>query len=287
MSDGYAGYASVFNRQTAQVGQLTIRYLEGGHGDPLVYLHGLEGWGLWDSFHIAFGVTNRVYAPLLPGWQDGRVPDSIRKPSDYAVLVRDFVAAIGIKRVTLVGHSIGGWVALCVAAEFPEIVDRLVVVDPLGLRTESDSGVAIRSMDQEAFSHAVFARHEKVLVPHAFNPDFGGEFQELKDSPAFKRYWRSREILVKWLGDRIDDPELLAMARRIQAKTLIVWGRQDGLVSCEDGRLLAGAIPHSTLVTIDGAGHTPMKDRRETFQRIVYEFLSGAATAAEGKMIEQ
>ncbi len=286
MGAGYAGYASVFNRKTAQVGQLTIRYLEGGHGDPLVYLHGLEGWGLWDSFHIAFGVTNRVYAPLLPGWQDGRVPDSIRRPSDYAPVVREFVTAIGMKSVTLVGHSIGGWVALCVAAEFPEIVDRLVVVDPLGLRTESDSAVALSSMDQEAFSHAVFARHDKVLVPHAFNPDFGGEFQELKDSPDFKRYWRNRGVLVKWLGDRLDDPELLRAAERIRAKTLIVWGRQDGLVSCEDGRLLAGAIAHATLVIINGAGHTPMKDRRETFQRIVYEFLSGAGAAAEGKVIE-
>lgn len=287
MSDGYAGYASVFNRKTTPVGQLTIRYLEGGHGDPLVYLHGLEGWGLWDSFHIAFGVTNRVYAPLLPGWQDGRVPDSIRDPGDYAPIVRDFVTAIGAKSVTLVGHSIGGWVALRVAAEFFEVVDRLVVVDPLGLRGESDSAVALRSMDREAFSHAVFARHDKVLVPHAFNPDFGGEFQELKDSPDFKRYWRSREILVKWLGDRLDDPGLRRAVERIRAKTLIVWGRQDGLVSCEDGRLLAGALPHSTLVIINGAGHTPMKDRRETFQRVVHEFLADADAAAEGSVIER
>ncbi len=287
MSDGYAGYASVFNRKAAQVGALTIRYLEGGHGDPLVYLHGLEGWGLWDSFHIAFGVTNLVYAPLLPGWQDGRVPDSIRAPADYAPLVRDFVGAIGAKRVTLVGHSIGGWVALRVAAEFPEVVERLVVIDPLGLRTASDSAVAMRAMDQEAFSHAVFARHEKVLVPHAFNPEVGGEFQELKDSPDFKRYWRNREILVRWLGDRLDDPGLLEAAKKIRARTLIVWGRHDGLVSCEDGRLLAGAIPHSRLVIIDGAGHAPMKDRRETFQRAVHEFLSGEADAAEGSVIEQ
>ena len=66
-----------------------------------------------------------------------------------------------------------------------------------------------------------------------------------------------------------------------------MWGRQDGVVSPEDGRLLAGAIPHSTLVMINGAGHTPMKDRRETFQRVVYEFLSGAVTATEGQVIEQ
>ncbi len=286
MSDGYAGYASVFSRKTVQLGSLTIRYLEGGHGDPLVYLHGLEGWGLWDSLHIAVGITNRVYAPLLPGWQDGRVPESIRTPGDYAPLVRDFVAAIGAKRVTLVGHSIGGWVALRVAAEFPAIVDRLVLVDPLGLRTESDSAVSMRAMDEEAFSHAVFARREKVLVPHAFNPDFGGEFQELKDSPDFKRYWRNRGTLVRWLGDRLDDPELLDAARRISAKTLIVWGRKDGLVSCEDGRLLAGAIPDSSLVIIDDAGHAPMKDRRETFQRAVHEFLSGASEAAD-KAIDQ
>ena len=285
MSDGYAGYASVFNRKTAEIGGLTIRYLEGGHGDALVYLHGLEGWGLWDSFHIAFGVTNRVYAPLLPGWQDGRVPESIRAPGDYAPIVRDFIGAIGAKKVTLVGHSIGGWVALRAAIEFPAVIERLVLVDPLGLRTASDSAVAMRAMDQEAFSHAVFARRDKVLVPHAFNPDFGGEFQEIKDSPDFKRYWRNREILVRWLGDRLDDPELLEAARKIRAQTLIVWGRDDGLVSCEDGKLLAAAIANSRLAIIDSAGHAPMKDRRETFQRAVHEFLAGASEA--GETVEQ
>jgi 4,5:9,10-diseco-3-hydroxy-5,9,17-trioxoandrosta-1(10),2-diene-4-oate hydrolase len=286
MGAGYAGYASVFSRKTAQVGPLTIRYLEGGHGEPLLYLHGLEGWGLWDSFHIAFGVTNRVMAPLLPGWQDGRIPPSIKSPRDYAKIIYEFAGAIGIKKLTLVGHSVGGWVALCAAAEYPDLVERLVLIDSLGLHAAHTAELAIRNMDQEAFSHAVFARHEKVLVPHSFNPDFGGEFQELKDSPEFKRYWRNREVLVKWLGDRLEDPGLLESARHIKAKTLIVWGREDGLVPCEDGRLLAEAIANSRLAVIKDAAHSPMKDKRETFQRVVYEFLSAPDNAVQPKLIE-
>ena len=71
-----AGYASQFTRNTVKVGDLTIPYLKGGRGQPLLYLHGLSGWGRWESYHITFGITNLVYAPQLPGWPDGPVPAS-------------------------------------------------------------------------------------------------------------------------------------------------------------------------------------------------------------------
>ena len=64
-----AGYASQFTRNTVKVGDLTIPYCKGGRGQPLLYLHGLSGWGRWESYHITFGITNLVYAPQLPGWQ--------------------------------------------------------------------------------------------------------------------------------------------------------------------------------------------------------------------------
>ena len=69
-----AGDASQFTRNTVKVGGLTISYLKGGRGEPLVYLHGLSGWGRWESYHIALGITNMVYAVQLPGWQAASFP---------------------------------------------------------------------------------------------------------------------------------------------------------------------------------------------------------------------
>jgi pimeloyl-ACP methyl ester carboxylesterase len=286
MSAGYAGYASLFNRKSADAGGLKVLYLEGGHGEPLLYIHGLEGWGAWDSYHIAFGVTNHVYAPLLPGFQDGRIPESLKSPADYATLMRKFMATVGIERAVVLGHGIGGWVGMRLAAAAPDIVSRLVLVDSLGLRLDNESESHLSDMDEEAFSHAVFARRGPVLVPFAFNPDFGGELQDIRASQDFKRYWRCRNILLKWLGDRLNDPELPELVRQIRARTLIIWGREDGLAPAQHGYRLAELIPDSRLALIEGAGHSPMKDTRETFQRIVHLFLTEAPELGDDKVLQ-
>jgi len=286
MSAGYAGYASLFNRKSVEIDGLKVLYLEGGHGEPLLYIHGLEGWGAWDSYHIAFGVTNHVYAPLLPGFQDGRVPESIKSPADYAALMSGFIAAAGIDRAVVVGHGIGGWIALRLAAEAPKLVSRLVLVDSLGLRIDDEAETHLRDMDREAFSNAVFARRGPVLVPHAYNPDFGGEFQDIQNSQDFKRYWRCREIMVKWLGDQLYDPELPNLARNITAPTMVIWGREDGLASVQHGHRITDLIANSRLAVIEGAGHSPMKDKRETFQKIAHLFLTESAELGVEKVTE-
>ena len=71
------------------------------------------------------------------------------------------------------------------------------------------------------------------------------------------------------------DPELTQKVRTITADTLIVWGREDGIVPWRHGEVLAAAIPQSKFAVIADAGHTPMRDKRETFQRIVRDFLIG------------
>ena len=85
-----------------------------------------------------------------------------------------------------------------------------------------------------------------------------------------------REIISRLLRGRYSDPALLAKARSIAADTLIVWGRNDDLVPPRHGEALAAAIPRAQLALIPDAGHTPMRERRETTQRLVRNFLLGA-----------
>ena len=116
-----AGDASQFTRNTAKVGDLTIPYLKGGRGQPLLYLHGLTGWGRWETYHFALGITNFVYAPQLPGWSDGQVPTSLTSVRDYAQLMVQFLDSVGLQQIDLVGHSFGGWIALYMAEEHPSV----------------------------------------------------------------------------------------------------------------------------------------------------------------------
>lgn len=91
-----AGDASQFTRSTVKVDDLTIPYFKGGRGQPLLYLHGLSGWGRWESYHMALGITNLVYAPQLPGWQDGQIPSSLTSVRDYAEVMSKLLDAIGL-----------------------------------------------------------------------------------------------------------------------------------------------------------------------------------------------
>lgn len=276
-----AGDASQVSRGQALVGDLTIPYMKGGRGRPLLYLHGLGGWGRWDTFHIALALTNTVYAPQLPGWADGRIPAKVSSTSDYAGIMSGVLDVLGVTETDLAGHSFGGWIALLIAAENPARVGKLVLLDPLGAETPGTPAVNLETLDQGAFLKAAFAQTGVVAVRR----DFGAELEDVRSSPEFEKQWKSREILAQLLRGRYGDPDLIRIAQKVTAQTLIVWGREDGLASWRNGKALAAAMPHATLAVIPGAGHTPMRERRETSQRIVRNFLLGVEQDEDMELI--
>ena len=107
---------------------------EAGEGPPLVFLHGASGL-MWDPLVEALTTTHHVYAPMHPG-TDGEHHDDVRQLSDVWDLVvyyAELFDALGLDRFTLVGHSFGGMVAAEIAATYPQLVEKLVLVSPLGL----------------------------------------------------------------------------------------------------------------------------------------------------------
>jgi len=278
-----AGDASQVSRGQVVVGDLTISYMKGGRGRPLLYLHGLGGWGRWDTFHIALALTNTVYAPQLPGWADGRIPSQVSSAADYARIMIGFLDSLGVTEVDLAGHSFGGWIALRLAAENPARVVKLVLLDPLGVQRPGTRAVDLEALDQEAFLKAAFAQTGVVAVRR----DFGAELEDVRSSPEFEKQWKSREILIRLLRGRYGDPDLIRIAQKVAAQTLIVWGREDGLAAWRNGEALAAAVPHATLAVIPGAGHSPMRERRETVQRIVRNFLLGVEQDEDPELIRR
>lgn len=265
------GYASQFTRNSVKVGDLTIPYFKGGRGRPLLYLHGLSGWGRWESYHMTFGITHLVYAPQLPGWPEGPIPTGMTSVQDYAHLMARFLDTLEIHTVDLVGHSFGGWISLCLATEHPERVSRLVVVDAMGVYVPDAPTADLGRLSEEAFVRAAFAQTGEVVI----RGDFGGVREEVRTSPEFQKQWKSCALVAQLVRGRYTDPELTQRAKTITANTLLVWGREDRVVPWRHGEVLAQAIPHARLVVLDDAGHTPMREKRETFQRLVHEFLSG------------
>lgn len=271
-----AADGAIFTRQRLKVADFDVPYLKGGYEGgrpPVLYLHGLGGGGRWEAYHMALGTVALTYAPQLPGWQEGQPPANIRSVRDYASLMLGFLDAVGIDKAILMGHSIGGWVALYMAVEHPERVARLILTDPLGLDVPSAPSPALGELDEEAFAKAVFGRLGLIATAQAYG--FGAEWEHVRRGPEFERQWKGRGLVASMVQGPCADPELTRQVPTIAVDTLLVWGRLDGIVPLAHGEALRAALPHARLDVIERCGHLPMAEKPETFHRILYDFLVG------------
>lgn len=266
-----AGDGAIFTRHTAQVGEHSVAYLKGGAQrdlEPVLVLHGLGGAGKWESFHMALGTVTSAYLPVLPGWAEKQAP---LPPTETAELMVKFLDTLELPHVTVVGHSIGGWVAMELAAAHPDRIARLVLVAPLGLEPND-----LADLDEEEFAKRAFGKLGLVATANPYG--FGAEFENVRKGPEFERQWKGRGIVTHMKPD----PWLIDAMRSVQVPTLLVWGREDGIVPPAHGELLRDVMPNASLVLVDGAGHLPMVERNETMNRLVRDFLLGVEEEIPG-----
>jgi pimeloyl-ACP methyl ester carboxylesterase len=281
MSNQYmgAGYACQYARRSIRAGDAKIEYFIGGKGEPLLYLHGLASWLAWDTDQIGLALTNMVYAPMLPGWKAGQIPRGVASVRDYARLIAAFMDAVAVKRADIVGHSLGGWIALYLAVEHPERVSRLVLVDSMGLSAAESPAADLASMDEDAIFNATFATKGGTLVVAG---DFGGQPENVRSGAAFQQELVGQRNLVALNGGKCSDAELTTKIPQIKAPTIVVWGAEDEIVPVAHAERLVELIPQARGFVIEGAGHVPMKEKRQTYLKIVRDFLLGQEGPVEG-----
>ena len=271
-----AADGSIFTRHSVQAGGIDVSYLKGGREgdmDPVLCLHGMGGAGKWEAYHMALGTAALTYVPQLPGWQDGQPPQGIGSVGDYAQFAVDLLDALEIDRCTLLGHSFGGWLALSIALAHPGRVSRMILADSMGLETPSNPARNLDDLDEESFAKAVFG--QLGLIATAQPDGFGAEWENVRRGPEFERQWKGRSLVAGLVRGRCADARLTEMVPDISADTLLVWGRADGIAPLEHGEFLRASLPNSSLRIIDRCGHLPMAEKRETFNRIIRNFLVG------------
>ena len=221
-----------------------------GSGPPLILLHGLAGSARWWQRNTpALERSFTVHAIDLPGFGASRREARFVLDEAPAQLVAT-MDRLGIERASIVGHSMGGLVAAGVAADFPDRVDKLILVD-----------AGFLSLD-----------------PH-FRHRITGPMRTLRwTSPSLipMLAWdsiRSGPIRLAQATTQVLRADWRAKLSRIQAPTLVVWGEHDAVCPIGIGRSIVSVVPDSRLVVIDGAAHNPMWERPEAFDREVLEFL--------------
>ena len=234
-------------RNDVQLGPYRIHYLVAGEGRPLVLVHGL-------------GVRSEIWLPLIPQLKAGGfrvyVPDllgygrSDRPDVDYAIslqadIVRQFLDSQGLQQADLAGWSMGGWISLKLAADSPQRVRRLILLDSAGMQFDAVHRAALRPKTPEQLAHLMEVLSPK---PRAIPGFLARDILRI----ANEQDWVVGRSLDSMLaGKDLMDGKLGAVTMPV----LLVWGRQDVLTPLAIAEEMRREMPQSVLFVAEGCGH--------------------------------
>jgi pimeloyl-ACP methyl ester carboxylesterase len=244
-----------------------VHYWRGGRGEPIVFVHGFgtEAAVNWHAQLVAFSPSFEVIAPDLPGFgASERLPETNCIALQVRCL-RTLLDDLGVARISLVGHSMGGWISLAFAAAYPERVKRLIVVDAAGLKFEPD-------MTLERALLPVSVDDVRLLIRANFQRPIRLPSFVLRDLLRIaRRDAVPREELLRRLvyGDEHLDERLSA----ITAATLVVWGAADPLTPLALGERIVECVPGAELAVFADCAHSPNVEQPERFNDLARRFL--------------
>jgi len=252
-----------------KVGELDIHYLTGGHGEPLVVIHGggggAEGW-LQNVTELCKRYS--IYVPDLPGFGRSQPIDGDHGMSEFVQFVEDFIHSLGLKRFHLVGHSIGGGIALDYALKFPHKIGKLVLVSSMCLGKDIALWVKILSSTIFFRSLGIAAvailKVIKWLVNLVYAP-----LKFVNPLP------RAKLNLGKSIAT-LEEQATVVMNQlsELIMPTLLVWGANDSIVPVSHAYAAAELIPDCQLHVFEGCGHSVYKQKIKEFSHLLTKFLS-------------
>ena len=245
---------------------IDLEIVRRGTGRPMLVLHGFDTIDPAAAFLDLLGRHGEVIAPSSPGFAHSPRPKDFDTVYD---LVRLYLAALDALRgdkITLLGFSFGGWLAAEVAAACCHRLDKLVLVDPLGIKISDRETPDILDVFNKSPDEV---RRKSWHDPDRFAPDYNA----MSDEALVVRA-RNREALCLYAWrPYMYNPQLPRWLGRIKVPTLLVWGASDRVVTPDYGRAYSRLIAGSRFALIEGAGHHPEIEQPETFVERVVAFL--------------
>ena len=268
-----------------------VAYLGGGSGPVLLLIHGMAGTcENWREVIEPLARDHTVIAPDLPGHGI-----SAGGPGDYslgnlATGLRDLLLVLGHDRATLVGHSLGGGIAMQFAYQFPEMVERLVLVSSGGLGLEVSPVLRAAALPgADLFIAATASTGQKVggaigrglsaigMKPAADVAEVARGYASLSEPARRKAFLATLRSVVGTEGQRVSATDRFYLAEEVPV--LIVWGARDPIIPVGHGEEAHAALPGSTLEVFEGAGHMPQLEQPGHFIAVLERFLAGTEPA--------
>jgi pimeloyl-ACP methyl ester carboxylesterase len=250
---------------TAEINGIAVEFTKRGSGPTLLFLHPHIGLAGADGFLHALAQKFTVYAPSHPGFGRSALPRHFTTVDDLAYFYLDLIDELDLDRILLVGASFGGWLAAEIAVKASPRLERLALIDPLGLRlSERDTPDIVD----------LFATKQSELERLAYRDPAHARLDHtaMSEEDAFIHF-RNREsaALFGW-SPYMNNPKLKGRLHRVKVPTLVLWGDDDGIVKPQYGRAYAGLIPGARFVTVAHAAHFPYIEQPQHCAQLITAF---------------
>lgn len=252
---------------TVNISNLNINYVRTGSGPCVLFLH---GWGSnADAFRAAIkslSQTHEVIALDFPGFGQSETPHESWCVDDYTDFVIEFIKEMGVKKLSLIGHSFGGRVIIKLSNrnDLPFEIHKLVLVDAAGIKPKKSLRTRVRQRTYKICKGVLSIGFVKKMFPNALDKlrsKFGSA--DYKNAPPVLR-----ETLV-----RVVNEDLSHLLPTIKYSTLLFWGDRDTATPISDAHTMEKLIPDAGLVVAKGAGHFSFAEQPVLFDRVLHSFL--------------
>jgi pimeloyl-ACP methyl ester carboxylesterase len=263
-----------------------VIYRVAGSGPPIVLIHGmLNSSSHWRAVALNLASDFTVIAPDLIGHGDSAAPRGDYSLGAHAASIRDLLAAIGVDRATIVGHSLGGGVAMQFFYQFPQRVERLVLISSGGLghevspllRSATLPGMAallsltIHPRLLTALSKTGGRLRHRRAGAGVYMQAFARALRPLESAGAREAFLQTLRAVIDIRGQRVSATDRLYLLEALP--TMIVWGERDNTIPLLHGRSAHAAIPRSYFRTLPEAAHFPHLDDPDGLSGLLRDFV--------------
>jgi pimeloyl-ACP methyl ester carboxylesterase len=265
-----------------------------GSGPALLLIHGIgDNSTTWSPVHAKLAQRFTVIAPDLLGHGQSDKPRADYSVAAYANGMRDLLGVLDIERATVVGHSLGGGVAMQFAYQFPQLVERLILIGAGGVT--KDVNIALRIASLPMGTEALALLRLPLVLPSmqiagrvagalfgttGFGRDLPDVLRILRDLPeptASSAFTRTLRAVVDWRGQVVTMLDRCYLTESVPVQ--LIWGRQDVVIPVEHAHMAHAAMPGSQLEIFERSGHFPFHDDPDRFVELVQRFIDSTTPA--------